>query len=96
MRQRLVAGKVNGFKPKTRRNSNWHFHDTLGNACMQKDWGRSEKVRRLGQTCQLLRGAESRLARAVYLSDDEYGISQSEEGRVEIVKKEEARGKKRT
>lgn len=57
---------------------------------------RSEKVRRLGQACQLLRGAESRLARAVYLSDDEYGISQSEKGRVEIVKKEEARGKKRT
>lgn len=35
---------------------------------------RSEKVRRLGQACQSLQGAESRLARAVYLSNDEHGI----------------------
>lgn len=55
---------------------------------------RSEKVRRLGQACQLLRGAESRLAGAVYLSDDEYGISQSEKGRVEIVKKRRPEGRK--
>ena len=58
---------------------------------------RSEKVRRLGQACQLPRGAQSHLARAEYLLfDDEHGSSQSEEGQAEVVKKEKVRGKKRT
>ena len=54
---------------------------------------RSEKVRRLGHACQLLRGADSHLARAEYLLfDDEHGNRQSEEGQAEVVKSEERGG----